>query len=84
MRFALSYPFEIKRHKNHTCAIYYLSVDFCFIVRCFGLYQQAFIPMSERTVKEGKPLANTKERLLSFFPAFTQGKRVRSKKKEKL
>jgi hypothetical protein len=40
--------------------------------------------MSERTVKEGGLLANTKERLLSFLPAFTQGKRVRSKKKEKL
>ena len=87
MRFALPYFFTIKRHKNtHTCAIYYLSVDFCFMVyiRCFGLTNNPSALTSEKTMKEGKPLANTKERLLSFLPASTQGKRVRSKKKEKL
>ena len=63
-----------KHHKTHTCIIYYLSVDFCFSIRSFGLSSLFLFPplppscgMNAR--KKEMAMINTKERLLSFFSA---------------
>ena len=64
-----------KHHKTHTCIIYYLSVDFCFSIRSFGLSRPVPLPpfasqlRDEREEKKEMAMINTKERLLSFFSA---------------
>jgi hypothetical protein len=72
--------FSRQNATKHTCVIYYLSVDFCFMVRCFGLAQcpisiphSLSLPVGMNSEKrKERAMINTKERLLSFFSAPTQ------------
>jgi hypothetical protein len=81
MRLTLPY-FLRQGNTNRTCAIYYLSVDFCFIVyvdlvsQCPSPFPLTVFPLppllggAGRRQKERMAMINTKERLLSFFSAY--------------
>ncbi len=68
----LCFAFMTKHHKTHTCIIYYLSVDFCFSIRSFGLSLPVPLPPFApqlRDEREEKRNGNDqhKRTLIEFF-----------------